>query len=222
MSDFNLYHITRKANQDNAPLIILLHGYGSNEQDLFSFAGELPADCFIVSVRAPYDLQPYGYAWYNINFDMNNEKFSDDHQAEQSIQTICTFIQQCKDNYPIDRDNINLIGFSQGAILSMAVALRNPGLVNNVAALSGYFNPDFVPVNAEIAKSFEKIEEAKRTKFFASHGTMDQVIPYSWSKRTPDVLDEIGLDNVFHDYPTGHGVAPENFRDLQNWLKENL
>ena len=56
----SLHHIIREAKTSNekAPLLILLHGYGSNEEDLFSFASELPEEFFIVSVRAPYDLHP--------------------------------------------------------------------------------------------------------------------------------------------------------------------
>ena len=46
----------------NAPLLVLLHGYGSDENDLFSFAGELPKTLCIISLRAPHNLQPYGHA----------------------------------------------------------------------------------------------------------------------------------------------------------------
>ena len=58
-----------KIKLDKNPLLLLLHGYGSNEADLFSFASELPDKYYIVSARAPYDLQYGSYAWYAINFD---------------------------------------------------------------------------------------------------------------------------------------------------------
>ena len=54
-----------------APLLVLLHGYGSNEADLFSFAAELPKSLHIVSLQAPHELGYNSYAWYNINFDAN-------------------------------------------------------------------------------------------------------------------------------------------------------
>ena len=66
-----------KITTENPPLLILLHGYGSNEHDLFSFAEELPQELLIVSARAPYDMGNGGHAWYAINFDTSNEKFSD-------------------------------------------------------------------------------------------------------------------------------------------------
>jgi len=70
----SLEHIIRPSSltSEKAPVLFMLHGYGSNEEDLFSFAQELPAELCIISVRAPYTLQPFGYAWYAINFDEYN------------------------------------------------------------------------------------------------------------------------------------------------------
>ena len=84
-TSLSLQHIIRKSTlTENAPLLILLHGYGSDENDLFSFAAELPQELFIISVRAPYTMQPYGNAWYAINFDNEKGKWSDNEQAKQS------------------------------------------------------------------------------------------------------------------------------------------
>ena len=62
-SKLPLIHISRPSIlKENAPLLVMLHGYGSDENDLFSFASELPEELFIISVRAPYPLQPNGNA----------------------------------------------------------------------------------------------------------------------------------------------------------------
>ena len=58
-----------KCEINNPPLLILLHGYGSNKQDLFSFAEELPDELLIISAQAPFEMGYGGYAWYAINFD---------------------------------------------------------------------------------------------------------------------------------------------------------
>ena len=70
----------------------MLHGYGSDENDLFSFANELPEELFIISIRAPYPLQPSGNAWYAINFDADQNKFSDDEQAIKSRDLVVTLL----------------------------------------------------------------------------------------------------------------------------------
>ena len=89
-----LHYVVRqpKKQLEQPPLLILLHGYGSNELDLFSFADELPDELLIVSARAPYDMSFGGHAWYAINLDGNNEKFSDLDEARVSLTKIATFI----------------------------------------------------------------------------------------------------------------------------------
>ena len=146
----NLHYITRPSSlKGNAPLLIMCHGYGSDENDLFSFATELPEELFIISLRAPYAMQPYGNAWYAINFDAEKGKWSDNEQAKQSVDLISEFIDYACETYPVNSKNVTLLGFSQGTILSYAVALNYPEKVKNVVALSGYVNEDILPNNID-------------------------------------------------------------------------
>ena len=132
----NLQHITRPSSlKENAPLLIMCHGYGSDENDLFSFAQELPAELFIISVRAPYPMQPYGNAWYAINFDAQQNKWNDVEQAIESRNKIANFIDDACVKYPVNKNNVTLLGFSQGTILSYAVALTYPEKVKNIPIL---------------------------------------------------------------------------------------
>ena len=209
----NLHYLIQepKTIKDQNPLLILLHGYGSNEEDLFSFATELPDDCYVISVRAPYHLQPYGHAWYAIHFDVDENKFSDNEQAKESVALIASFIDEIVKKYPIDTKNITLIGFSQGAILSYATALTYPEKIAKVVALSGYFNQDILP---EVIDT----KAISHLKFFVSHGSVDQVIPVEWARKAKPALENLGLEVAYHEYPIGHGVAPQNFFDFKNWL----
>lgn len=211
----SLYHLVKepKNKKEKNPLLLLLHGYGSNEEDLFSFASQLPEEYYIVSARAPYALPPYGNAWYAINFDSDMNKFSDDVQAMESRDKIAGFIDELIENYSIDANNVTLIGFSQGAILSYAVALSYPEKINRVLALSGYLNLDIV-------KSDFSKEKVGHLRFFISHGIADQVIPVEWARKAPEFLKKLNLEVSYHEYPVGHGVAPQNFYDLKNWLEK--
>lgn len=202
-----------KVIKDSNPVIILLHGYGSNEEDLFSFAPELPEDYYVISARAPFTVPPYGYAWYAITFDADANKFSDDNQAIESRDLIVRFIDELIAKYPIDANNVNLVGFSQGAILSYAIALSHPEKVNKVVALSGYFNENIIAENY-------KENNLSKLKFFASHGTVDQVIPIDWARRTPVVLNSLNITHTYKEYPVGHGVHPLNFKDFKDFLLE--
>lgn len=212
--NFSLHHIVRepKIKKDKNPLLLLLHGYGSNEEDLFSFANELPDEYYVISARAPYDLMYNSFAWYAINFDADENKFSDIEQAQSSRVLIATFIDELVANYPIDGNDVTLIGFSQGSILSYAVALTYPQKVRRVVAMSGY-------LNTEMADEKYATNDFSRLKIFASHGTVDQVIPVDWARNSIPKIKALGIDIEYKEYPVGHGVAPQNFFDLKNWLK---
>lgn len=209
-----LHHLVRepKIKLDKNPLLLLLHGYGSNEEDLFSFASELPEEYYVVSVRAPYELGYGSYAWYAINFDADENKFSDVPQAQESRDLIANFIDELVTNYPIDTDKVTLIGFSQGTILSYAIALSYPEKIQRVVAMSGYLNTEMATPNFE-NKDFSHL------KIFASHGTVDQVVPVDWARKAAPALTQLGIDVVYKEYPIGHGVAPQNFYDFKNWLQ---
>jgi len=215
MKDLSLYHLVRepKIKLDKNPLLLLLHGYGSNEDDLFGFAAQLPDEYLIISARAPYSLDGgYGHAWYAINFDADMNKFTDSVQAAESRDLIATFIDEVIAEYPVDANNVTLLGFSQGAILSYSIALSYPEKVNRVLALSGYLNLDIVK---DISK-----EAVKSLSFFISHGSVDQVVPVEWARKAPEYLKGLGVDAEYHEYPVGHGVAPQNFHDLLKWLNK--
>ena len=200
-----------KIKLDKNPLLLLIHGYGSNEEDLFSFATELPDEYYIVSARAPYNMQYGSYAWYAINFDADQNKFSDNEQAKTSRDLIAKFINELEANYPIDSQNVTLIGFSQGTILSYAVALSHPEKVQRVVAMSGYINTEILEENY-LKNSFSNL------KIFTSHGTVDQVIPVEWGRKAKPFLEKLGINSTYKEYPIGHGVSPQNFYDFKNWL----
>lgn len=217
IKDLSLYHLVREPlkPREKSPLVILLHGYGSDANDLFSFASELPEELFVISAQAPYPLPPYGNAWYAINFDSVQGKFSDDVQAIESRDLILKFIDEVVENYPVDKDNVTLLGFSQGTILSYAVALSKPEKIKNVVALSGYINEEI------IEKGFRN-NDFSNLSVYASHGTQDQVIPVSWARRNPQILKELGIEHVYSEFPVGHGVAPQNLMELKTWLKSHI
>lgn len=212
--NLSLHHLVRepRIKKDKNPLLLLLHGYGSNEEDLFSFANELPDHYYVISARAPFSLMFGSYAWYAINFDADENKFSDLGQARASRDIIVNFLDEIIQTYAIDHKDVTLMGFSQGCILSYAVALSYPEKVQRVVAMSGYLNTEMA-VEDYIENNFSHL------KIFASHGTVDQVIPVEWARKSIPVLEKLGISIVFNEYPVGHGVAPQNFFDIKKWLQ---
>jgi phospholipase/carboxylesterase len=204
-----------KTNITKPPLLIMLHGYGSNEQDLFSFAEELPDDLLIISARAPLSIGFGSYAWYTIHFENTDGKFSDIPEAVKARETIAFFIDEVIDNFKVDSNNIFLLGFSQGTILSYAVALNYPKKIRHVIALSGYINSELNP------EKLEK-EKYKNLDIYMSHGTVDQVLPIDWARKSTILLDDLEIPFEFHEYNIGHGVSPQNFYSLKNWIEKRI
>ena len=215
--NLSLHHLVRPSAtpDDNPPALFLFHGYGSDEADLFSFSGELSEDLFIISARAPLALQPFGYCWYNINFGASSGKWSDVEQASASRELIAKFIDEAIDAYQLDRNNINLLGFSQGTVLSYAVALSYPEKIRNLVALSGYIDE-----NVLIEGYGDK--DHGHLKIYASHGQVDQVIPPAWAQRIPEFLNQLHIEHIYEEFPTGHGVSAQNFYSFKNWLEERI
>ena len=210
-----LHYLVRqpKIKSDFPPVLILLHGYGSNEHDLFSFAQELPDELLIISAQAPYAMGFGGYAWYAINFDDVNGKFSDIPQAMNSIQKIHDFIDEIHETYNTDADKTFLLGFSQGAILSYALSFRFPNKIPFVIALSGYINKEMLP---------NEFPNQIATEYYCSHGTVDQVLPIAWARESKVFLNSQNLKNTFEEFPVGHGVHPQNFYNFKKWIEERL
>ncbi len=215
--NLSLEYLVRKPKADikNPPLLILLHGYGSNEQDLFSFADELPDELLIISARAPLNMAYGGYAWYTIHFDNTDGKFSNTEEALKSKEIISTFIDEILANYDVNRKKVFLLGFSQGTILSYSVALSYPKKVQYVVGLSGYVNRELLPNQLDT-------ENYKNLEIYSSHGTVDQVIPVEWAQKTKPFLDNLGIKNSYEEYQVGHGVAPQNFYSLKQWIEKRI
>ncbi|MAR62989.1 MAG: phospholipase, partial [Flavobacteriaceae bacterium] len=203
-------HVHRSSNDKSKkhPLVVLLHGYGSNENDLFSFQRLFPKNHTIVSFRAPLKVFEGMYAWYEIYFE-NNVKSFNENTAKNSSDEIVDEIKLICKQYNCDINNITLIGFSQGAILGYSITISNPGLIKNLVALSGYVEEKIIDFKNQ------KIN----TSIYISHGESDEVIPYLESKQTLEVLDKNGIKYNYNSFNQGHGVNQENLISFLDWLK---
>lgn len=215
-SDLSLVHeVLRPISKDEKPpLLLMLHGYGSHENDLFSMAPMLNSKALIVSLRAPFSLHWGGFAWYEIDFtQMGNNRMSNISQAKQSIELLMQEIPRLQAKYNTDPDRTWLMGFSQGCILSYVLALNHPDKFSKVLALSGYIHNDLVPQQYNP-------REISHLDFFVSHGTADEVLPVDWARTSMQVLEQLKISHQYREYPMGHGVSPACFDDMKIWMKE--
>jgi phospholipase/carboxylesterase len=191
--------------------VIFLHGYGSNEQDLFGIKDELPAQYNFLSVQAPVRLDEDSYQWFRKKGEGAYNGETDD--LKSSAKVLLDFIAQAAKKYQTEPDKVFLVGFSQGAIMSYELALRHPEAVGGIAALSGRILP--------VLKSELKPDE-KRQKLaiFIGHGTADKRLPYKDGTDADSLLQRLSLKPEFHGYEgLGHNINEAELADLNAWLQ---
>jgi len=211
----NLDYIVREPENitPQTTILFMLHGYGSNEQDLFSFRETLPEDWIIVSFRAPRATQFEGYSWYDINFN-DPENFVDVPQAKESLHSVLESILKIVNHYGLTEGKTHLCGFSQGGILCYALALQYPEMFNYIACMSSYPEEKIMD---EMVKDKKKLTNLR---FFISHGTDDAVIPLEWGRKAADLLYDLSAYFSFREYMSGHGVNQKNYMDLMEFFSK--
>ncbi|TGM02006.1 alpha/beta hydrolase [Leptospira jelokensis] len=210
-----LYLIRKpKVTIDNPPLLILLHGVGSNENDLFSLSDFLPDSFMIVSVRGPITLGRDRYGWYEISFLGGIPKI-DSEQQKSSHQIILKFIDYLKTNYQFNSKQIWIGGFSQGAVMSYSVGLEHPDRIKGIIALSGRLLD-------ETKNNIVIDQESKGQRIYIAHGTNDTVIPVTSARASKDFLDKVGFVPIYKEYAEGHTISREMLKDLVSWLEKEL
>lgn len=207
-----IYELRRPKNivtGKNYPALFIMHGIGSNEHNMLSLVDGLEEHFYIFSVRGQLSQGP-GFAYFTIQgYGKPHREVFDD-----GIDKLTNFITYASENYPLDLNNLYLLGFSQGAIVSMTLALTLGNKIKGVVALSGYI-PIFV-------KEEYNINPNKNLAVFISHGEFDQVLPFEWGKENAEYFSKLGIHVTFNTYPDGHTVSGKNLQDFQTWLLNDV
>lgn len=208
-----LHYLVRepKEKTEHPPLLLLLHGYGSNEHDLVDLADELPPQFLILSVRAPHVLGVGSYAWFDIDFS-SGKPVNNKEQAEESRLALRQFIDGIALEFNVDKSRVYMLGFSQGAIMSYSIALTYPPLIRGVAALSGR-------ILSEIRSLVEK-DKLAPLDIFIGHGTEDTVLRIDFAREAKTYMLSLGIVPEYHEYSIGHSIAQIELTDLLHWFKK--
>lgn len=191
------------------PTIFTLHGKGSNEKNMLGLVAPVSDDFIIVGIRGNLILGA-GFQYYELKSLGNPIR----EMFDQAVEQLETFIHYATEKYPIDATKRYLLGFSQGAILSMTLALTMGNQLKGIVALNGYV-PDFVKIEYTL-KSIHDVS------VFVSHGQFDSVFPVRIGHETAAYFEIQTSRLTFKTYPNDHGVSEENQRDFVNWLKKDV
>jgi phospholipase/carboxylesterase len=195
-----------------SPVLILLHGRGTNEDDLLGLADFLDPHFFIVSARAPYRFEEGhdSYTW----FGLQEIGKPDTEQFSEAYHHLTQFIEDVKTGYPVDPARVFLLGFSMGSIMAFAVALTQPNAVRGIVAHSGYI-PESMPLQFAWT-------QLSSLSVYIAHGLHDPVIPIQKARRAQELLSKTGADLTYKEYPIQHTISEESLADLSEWFQKKL
>lgn len=207
----NIHTIERhpQVQQDGPPpLLLMLHGYGSNEHDLMGIAPYLDKRLHIVSARAIFDVG-FGYGWYHL-YGVPGNLISDDATRAKSLEVLTKFVGDLPSRIGADPTQVYLFGFSQGAVMSLDLGLTIPHLVNGMIVASGYLDKMVVPQ--------VKPETLGDLDVLLMHGIEDDLIPVEWGRTVKDYFETTPARLTYREYPVGHGIHPDALNLIAQWL----
>jgi phospholipase/carboxylesterase len=199
---------------DGVPVVVLLHGRGSDRRDLFGLQRQLPAEWAVVAPDAPFPAAPWGYgpgrAWYQY---MGRNR-PDPDSFTSSLAALDDLLDELPQLLGVEPGPVVLGGFSQGGTMSVAHALSRPGRVRHILNFSGFL-ADHPAVRAAP-------DTVAGARFFWGHGRSDPAIPFELAIEGRRQLSEAGADLEARDYDIGHWIDPEELADAIAWIRAGL
>jgi len=184
------------------PTMIMLHGRGTDEEDLIGLAQQYDPRLLVLSVRAPFPFQEGGgFTWY----DAGSIGTPDPVKFPVSYGKLLRFVEDALRGYPVDPARVILLGFSMGSVMAFALSLTRPELVRAVVAHSGY-----VPEGTNLSFRWQDLGSVD---FFIAHGTQDPVVPIALARRGKKLFDSSNARVTYREYEIGHQISEESLRD---------
>ena len=209
-----LYAAHVPAGDGPFPTVLLLHGFGANAHDLFSFAPMLHGGRALVlcpqgPIKLPIGGGNYGYSWFPLNPGVPPDVVA----FKRSADGLRAFVDGAVARYPIDPKRIVPIGFSQGGVMALDLALRDPGRFAGVAALSSWL-PEL------LAEDVAKVPGHEGFPVLLVHGTEDSRLSVEKARESRELLRPFGVTLTYREFEMGHEIRPEALRVVLKWLDE--
>lgn len=210
-TSLSLAHLVHRGTAaGRPPIVILAHGYGSNEADLFDLAPLLDPRITLICPRAPLVLGPGSFAWFDIGFTTRGI-VADPAEVRHATGRMARFVAEISATWDVPASHIVIGGFSQGGSIAALLLLTQPEQVAGALILSGLL-PD------EALAEIPPHVALPTRRCFVSHGSADQVIPIAHGRGIPARLAGLGVAAEYHEYPMGHTIDGACLGDMRRWL----
>lgn len=214
-----------KTGEKPEKAIIFLHGYGANGQDLLSLAPVISKslkNTIFYAPDAPYAIGYNSYKWFDIDglesasvFERFDYLERLTNLAKSSLNIVDKTLEEISLTYGIEYKNISIVGFSQGALISLLEGLTSHKKIASIAACSS------VPLVLSNALKIEDI--LNMPPVFLSHGTADDIVPFIGMEMTTNTLKNLNVSVTQHAVAgMGHGIDNTTLQELTLFLKRTL
>ena len=193
-------------------LLVLMHGVGSNEQDLMGLAPQIPERFHVLSLRAPFRMGPGAHAWFDFSIEPNGERTINEEQEAQSRALVAQTIASAAEQLGIPPERVVVGGFSQGGIMALSLLLTQPALMQAAMVWHGRLLTQMLPQAAP--------PDALRGKqLWLSHGTHDNVIPLAHAQAIAHHMAPLPVTLAYHEFPGAHEIRPSELAATVTWLE---
>jgi phospholipase/carboxylesterase len=196
--------LPRTAQGERAPVVVSVHGWLGNENVMSIFDRAVPASFAIVGPRGPDEIGPDSHAWMRRMDDLDGFR--------QGLAALRRFVTTLPEAYPVDPKRLYLMGFSQGAAMSLALLLTDPHLIAGAVALAG-----FIP---EAAHGWAAPGKLAGKPVLILHGVEDDTVPVAQAREARQVLEAAGAGVDYREYDVGHKLNAQGMADLRAWWRE--
>lgn len=194
-------------------LLVLMHGLGSNEQDLFGLAAHIPDNLHLLSLRAPFRMGPGANAWFDLSFGPDGKvRAIDEPQEAESRALAARAIEAASAQLGVEPARVVVGGFSQGGMMALSLLLTRPALMQAALVWHGRLLPQ--------ALSAAAAPDALRGKqLWLSHGTHDNVIPLADARAIAQHMAPLPVTVSYREFPGAHEIRPAELAATLAWLQ---
>ena len=193
-------------------LLVLLHGVGSNEQDLYSLCAQLPERYYVISLRAPYRMGPGAFAWFDYSIEPGGVRTIDEAQEAASRALLAQTLAAASEQLGIPPERTVVAGFSQGGAMALGLLLTQPGLMRAAIVWHGRLMDQPLAALAP-ADAF------RGRALWVSHGTHDGVIPLAHAQAIAHHVAPLPLAFTYREFPSEHEIRPSELAATLTWLE---
>ena len=211
-----IHTVSEPQGEGPHPTILALHGWGANAMDLLGLAPHLCSGRFLVICpQGPVEMQigpgVVGYGWFPLTLDTPPDLAAILAARDQ----LRTFLDSCMIRYPVDRQKLVVLGFSQGGVMAYGLALGEPERFTAAAVLSSWLPQELVNACTNIADS-------QHSPTLIQHGSHDELIGVDRARESVEIVRKLRIPVTYREYNMGHEISQRSLADLSAWLEEKV